>query len=469
MPALAVQVPRIRQESATSARVTQWGHVGAFVLRAGDRLVLAEPTPGALLLLVPRGWGNPMLGRQRGATLIAEPGGVPASAARWQVAGRIVAIERDLERAVVGGGRWAVSVVFHPTRAATVGQLRDAELRFQGGWMDGAQLDAFCLQAALAADDLGVEISVGAAEDFEAADSLAALASPGTVRIYERLSSDTHGGFDSDLAAYSSEGQYREYAVSTCTDSLFSLYGADMERLPLDAEIKGRLSARLDEIRPSFPPVERIEVWDRYRIAAEMYRVLGRDPVFIGDLLHRASWTARDRAVGIFEGLSGPIAARLMLDQGQTELAKNLDPHQRKILLHNLARVAHRGGWSEERDQLLAAFAAVGDLSPKEAEVLATFKQAAQVVEPALQDEAIAAYRSALAQPSLAMDEKVRVTFVLADLLRRRGRYSEAQPLFARVMVERGAPLNLREMAGFLSRDIVERHPSATPTGSKPG
>lgn len=183
MPALAVQVPRIRQESATSARVTQWGHVGAFVLRAGDRLVLAEPTPGALLLLVPRGWGNPMLGRQRGATLIAEPGGVPASAARWQVAGRIVAIERDLERAVVGGGRWAVSVVFHPTRAATVGQLRDAELRFQGGWMDGAQLDAFCLQAALAADDLGVEISVGAAEGFDVADSLAALASPGTVRI----------------------------------------------------------------------------------------------------------------------------------------------------------------------------------------------------------------------------------------------------------------------------------------------
>ena len=45
--------------------------------------------------------------------------------------------------------------------------------------------------------------------------------------------------------------------------------------------------------------------------------------------------------------------------------------------------------------------------------------------------------------------------------LRRRGRYAEAFSLFSRVMVERTAPLNLKEMAGFLSRDLIERYPEA--------
>ncbi len=280
----------------------------------------------------------------------------------------------------------------------------------------------------------------------------------GTVRIYERLSSDTHGGFDSDLAAYSSEGQYREYAVSTCTDSLFSLYGADMERLPLDAEIKGRLSARLDGSARPFPPVERIEVWDRYRIAAEMYRVLGRDPVFIGDLLHRASWTARDRAVGIFEG-SPPH--RRPADAGPGPDRAGQEP--RSPPAQDPAAQPRPGGppgWLVRRARSAAGRLCRGGISaPKRPRSLATFKQAAQVVEPALQDEAIAAYRSALAQPSLAMDEKVRVTFVLADLLRRRGRYSEAQ---AALCAGHGGTRRAAESAGD-GRLLVARHRGAAP------
>ena len=183
MSSPAVHVPRIRLESPTRGRVTRWGQVSGFVYRAGDSLVLAEPTSDALLLLVPRGWGNPMLGRQRREGLFAEPGGVPASPARWQVAGRVAAVERDLERAVAGPGRWAVSVVLRPLPHASLIQVRAAEARLQGGNLSGPELDALCLRAALAEDDVAVRVSIGAASTQARADVLADAAEPGRIRM----------------------------------------------------------------------------------------------------------------------------------------------------------------------------------------------------------------------------------------------------------------------------------------------
>ena len=289
----------------------------------------------------------------------------------------------------------------------------------------------------------------------------------GPVRVVEQVSSDTFGGFDSDLAAYSAQGQFRQHAISTCPDNLLSLYGTDIGRIPLDEALSARLVARIEALRPSLPPPDQLEVWDRYGIAHAVYAELGRDPLFLADLRLRATWTARDEAVGIYEGLGGPIAARALLDAGAAELDKDLPPRQRKIVLHNLARVAHRGGWSAERDQHLAAFEAVGELDAAERAALDRFHHIADEVEPRLQDLTIEAYRLALIRPGVEMPDKVRATYILADLLRRRGRYAEAFSLFSRVMVERTAPLNLKEMAGFLSRDLIERYPEAV--GDKQG
>ena len=69
----------------------------------------------------------------------------------------------------------------------------------------------------------------------------------GSVKVYEKLSSNTLGGFDSDLAAYSSKGQFREYAISTCADNLLSLYGTDMVQAWTDEE-KLRMKETLDRI-----------------------------------------------------------------------------------------------------------------------------------------------------------------------------------------------------------------------------
>jgi hypothetical protein len=275
----------------------------------------------------------------------------------------------------------------------------------------------------------------------------------GTVRIYERLSGNASGGHDSDLAGYSSGGQWRSYRVSSCAPSGFSLYGQDMRTaVPLDKA--AALERELSRVKGTLAAPDAPAVWDRYRIAAAMYAVLGRDEVFLGDLLVEASWTARDEAVGYYEGLQGPAAARKLLAAGWEELKKPLADADRKKVLYNLARVAHRGGWGSERDAFLVAFEAVGALTDAERAALARFRRIANEVEPVLQDEAIVHYTAAL-RGDLPHDEKIRVTYVLADLLRRRGRAREALPLYFLVANDAKAPEQLRGMALFLAEPLA--------------
>jgi hypothetical protein len=285
----------------------------------------------------------------------------------------------------------------------------------------------------------------------------------GTARVYERLSSNAQGGHDSDLAGYSSGGQWRAYRVASCAPSGFTLFGTDMTTPPPLAKVPA-LEAELARVKGTLPKPDAPEVWDRYRIAAALYAVLGKDDVFLGDLWVEASWTARDAAVGFYAGLEGPLAARRLLTAGWEELKKPLSDADRKRVLYNLARVAHRGGWSDERAGFLAAFEAVGSLTAEERTALERFRTLAGTVEPALQDEAIARYTAALraaasdgsaVRTELPHDEKVRVTYVLADLLRRRGRAREALPLYFLVANDAQAPEQLRGMALFLAEPLA--------------
>ncbi len=276
----------------------------------------------------------------------------------------------------------------------------------------------------------------------------------GPVKVYEKLVSNTLGGFDSDLAAYSSEGQFRQFAVSTCPDNLLSLYGPDM-RKPLDEAQAAAARAALGEVLPTLPPAPELQVWDRYRIAAAVYRGLGRDELQVAEVLLQASWTARDAAVGVYRALEGPVVARQLLDGGRAELEKGLTDDQRRTVLFNLARIAHRGGYVAERDDLLARLEATPGLTDRERAAVATLRAHA-AIEASLQDRAIVAFAAGLRAEGVDLDTKIRATYLLADLLRRRGRGREALPLYTRVLSEAQAPLNLREMAGVLHKELTD-------------
>jgi hypothetical protein len=277
-----------------------------------------------------------------------------------------------------------------------------------------------------------------------------------SVRVYHRASSNTHGGWDSDLANYSSQGQWREYAIGTCRDTLFTLYGEDM-REQLTEEQKVLVRQRLAEIRPMLPEdPDELQTWDRYLIAVEMYRVLGRDSGFLYQLYLEASWVARDVAVGEYMGLEGPVKARELLDAGALELKKDLDPHVRKIVLHNLARVAHRGGFLAERDDYLAQFQAVGQLTAEERQKLDEFRFIVDQVEPRIQDLALTEIYLYLSSESAKSDDvqRARATYVMGDLLRRRGRPEEAQKAFRLVLDNESAPQELRDLAWYLGEQL---------------
>lgn len=266
-------------------------------------------------------------------------------------------------------------------------------------------------------------------------------------RVYTKLAANQLGGWDSDLARYSTEGQWREYAVATCRDSLFSVYSGDI-RMVLDDEQARDVEKRLSQLRRGVD-VEALQVWDRYLLAAEVYRTLGRDALFLAQLYMEASWTARDRAVGVYTGLEGPKDARKLLDEGQAELKKDLDDHTRKIVLHNLARIAHRGGWPAEREAHLEAFSQTGHLDADEARVLEEMRWIANDVEPKLQDLALNEFGLYL-KTAPAGEERLRATYLMADLLRRRGRAEEAARGFQVVADDESSPAEFQELAAWL-------------------
>ena len=253
----------------------------------------------------------------------------------------------------------------------------------------------------------------------------------GSAKVFERIGENHSGGYDSDLATYSSQGQWRTYALATCQSNLLTLLGSDFG-MEIPASRKAAVEAALSKAVARLSNPGQPEIWERYSIAAAVYEALGRDPIFLGDLYLSASWTARDAVVGFYAALEGPEAARNLLDAGKQELAKDLPLEDRKKVLFNLARIAERGGWSSERDAWLNAFVSLGTTA-LEQQAIDRFRHIAGSVEPVLQEQAIQAYLRALNDKTLSTDQRTRLTYLVADLRRRQGRLSEAEAGFRKV------------------------------------
>jgi hypothetical protein len=181
---MSLQVPRIKLLDSSRAVVHRWGQVRHQIMRSGDRLILGQEREGALLLLVPKGHGFPMLGIRRGQQLIAEPGGVPASSRRWHVMGAVVAIERDHERSVMDSGKWFVSTRLEGcSDDPTDPSLARARQDFRGGWCTASEVDAMTLRAALAPESCGIQVACAVGSSPEQAMELLAQTAAGSIRI----------------------------------------------------------------------------------------------------------------------------------------------------------------------------------------------------------------------------------------------------------------------------------------------
>ena len=273
-------------------------------------------------------------------------------------------------------------------------------------------------------------------------------------RRFHKVAANRAGGYDSDLVAYSTKGQFRTHAISTCPDNLYSVYGDHIERAVTEDE-RPAVEAALSKVKKTLIDPDNPEVWERYVIAAHVYEALGRDSLDIAQIYLEASWTARDAAVGVYVGgLNGPAAAKSILAVGATELAKPLTDDKRKIVLYSLARVAHRAGDGPQRRAYLKKFA---ELSPsaEERTAMTRFTELADTTEPALQAMAIEHLRAGLSKPGRTQMQISHASYLLADLIRRTGgKSSEALTLYKAVTANTSTPPDIRRMAEFFVTEL---------------
>lgn len=270
----------------------------------------------------------------------------------------------------------------------------------------------------------GAWMSTAQATGIHTSDAPCPIDDADTVKLYFEVSSNEFGGFDSDGATYSSGTQFREHAISTCTKTLFSTYTKDMQQSFSPTDI-----AEINEwLTPLVEQYSSLTTWDRYEIAAAFYRWKGKDPMFLGNLYLEAAWTARDKAVGIHPDLQGPVVADQVLAAGNAELQKPLTPEQRKMVMYNLARVAHRNARFQERDQYLEQFLNDPTLEQYERDAAKEFAHLTSTVEPRLLTLARAEFLVHLQKAP----HDGHALYLVGDISRRLKDYEQARAHFAK-------------------------------------
>ncbi len=277
-----------------------------------------------------------------------------------------------------------------------------------------------------------------------------------TVRIFVKVSDNLVGGWDADTATYSANGQWRSHKVATCANSLFSLFGEDMRTFQPDPDLRARVERALANAKRELSNPDEPQVWERYRIAARMYAEMGRTPLFMAELWLEASWTVRDNGVGYYEGLAGPKITRDLLNAGNAELAKELSVAQRRSVLFNLARVAHRGGYPAERDRLIAEYKSTGALAEREAAAILRLEEAARI-EPMYQREALRFFLEAAQQQRLTDEEAARVAYLVGELSRRLGDTATARTYLQKALASGHLDERTGDMAQVLLAEIGQK------------
>lgn len=237
--------------------------------------------------------------------------------------------------------------------------------------------------------------------------------------------------------------------VSTCPSGL-SMLGGDLAR-GLSPGMSQRIQPVIDAIRAEHPGVElaTLPAHLRHAHAARIYAALDQPDKEV-QLWLSASWLARDRGVGLFKGLDGPVIARMMLEAGEGELAKERPVDAQKKLVFNLAVVAARGGYPSRRNRLLETMRTL-PLTPEEDRRVKKLEESIRI-EAYYQDQALGALQRSLSRR--AAKAVPIATYQLADLLRRRGRTEQALQAFRTVSSLEAAPQTIKDLAAYFTAEL---------------
>lgn len=276
----------------------------------------------------------------------------------------------------------------------------------------------------------------------------------GDTVVHRVVAQNSHGGWDSDGARYSTGGQFRTYEVSTCPSGL-SLLAADMG-VGLPPSAMQKLEPLLPKLRAERPGIrlEEAPPHDKHAMAARTYEALGRHDT-AAQLWMSASWLARDEAVGLFTGVNGPVVARIILEGGDGELAKDLPAAVRKQVTFNLAVVAHRAGYPDRRDRYLAKVQRL-NLTPEERQRVARLERWAKMEA---NYQAKAANALGTAAETATGPTRWAMLYQLGEVARRRGDTRSARSFYALVQHGGDAPAALKQLAEYFVAEIDGKKP----------
>jgi len=244
-------------------------------------------------------------------------------------------------------------------------------------------------------------------------------------QVFVPTSSNGLGGFDSDGCNYAKGQQPRQFEVATSPTTLFSA-PIDGYREEIPDNKKGALAEMLLSLGRDVDNARTLSAADRYELAAAVARELGKDDFAVGEMYLQAAWTVRDTIVGFLPGVQGASDAWSKFVE-TVPLVKSVDNDRGKtIAFFDMARLAHRGGFVHERDDMLALSATVPEVGLDAERKREEFARRVSD-EARLLGKARDSFRAGLASKVGTPADRAGYRFLVGDLSRRLGEFAAAK------------------------------------------
>lgn len=267
--------------------------------------------------------------------------------------------------------------------------------------------------------------------------------------VFVPLSANGLGGFDSDGCSYSKGVQPRNFEVVTSPTTLYTATLEDWGK-GITEENKEPLLEMLLGLGRDVDNARDLTAADRYELAAAVARRLGRNDLEVGGLYLQGAWTMRDTVVGFLPGVQGASDAWSKLVETLPMVREVDNDRGRTIAFFDMARLAHRGGFLHERDDMLTLAVQVPDAGVGAADKAAEFHRRVDA-EARLLEKARAAFEAGLAAKAGQVEERSWARFLVGDISRRLGEFDRARDVLSAVELDSAASDETKSYA----RDVL--------------
>jgi len=264
-------------------------------------------------------------------------------------------------------------------------------------------------------------------------------------QVFVPASTNGLGGFDADGCSYAKGQQPRGWSIVTSPTTLFS---APIERWkePIPEDKKPALMELLLGVGRDVEDARSLTPADKYELAAAVARELGASEFEIGQLYLQGAWTVRDTIVGFLPGVQGASDAWGKMIETLPMVKELTEPRGRTIALFDMARLAHRGGFVNERSDYMTLVEQVPDAGLGAADKRAEFLRRVEA-EDRLLRKAREVFRAGLEADGGHPEDRGWIRFLDGELTRRLGDLDGARTILEGVELDPGSNEHTKAMA----------------------